>query len=317
MNKFISTLFCCLVVLPLCLRAQGTAFSNCSFESKILGRVMHFSIYLPESYAVSDIEYPVLYLLHGGGDNYKDWLLKGQAAQIADETLGKDGVPEMIIVMPDGVKNWYCNNYTGDFRYEDFFYEELIPYVEQNYRCRTEREYRAISGLSMGGFGCLLYALKHPGKYIACYGMSIGMFSDERALSGGGRPMDGKKWYAEEYFGPLKADGSLPDLWMENNVYRLIKDMPDRQKKKVHFAIEVGDDELNRDQAEVWMLMKENNIPVEVRINDGAHNWIFWRQCLPHALKFVGECFTQQRMFSFTPEEFMEMMKESRKAEKK
>ena len=301
----------------MCIQAQGTAYSNCSLESKILNRTMHFSIYLPESYSTSNIEYPVLYLLHGGGDTYKDWLLKGQAAQIADETLGKSGVPEMIIVMPDGVKNWYCNNYTGDFRYEDFFYEELIPFVEQNYRCRTEREYRAISGLSMGGFGCLLYALKHPDKYIACYGMSIGMFSDDRMLNGGGRPMGNKKWYAEDYFGPLKADGSLPDLYMENNVYRLIKNMPQSQKKKVHFAIEVGDDELNRDQAEVWMLMKDNGIPVEVRINNGAHNWIFWRKCLKHALKFVGECFIQQRMFSFTPEEFKAMMEEQQKAGKK
>lgn len=317
MNKAFFILLFSIVAMPFSMWGKGTAFSNCAFESQILKRTMHFSIYLPESYNTSNIEYPVLYLLHGGGDNYKDWLLKGQAAEIADKTLGRNGVPEMIIVMPDGVKNWYCNDYKNEFRYEDFFFQELIPYVEQHYRCRTECEYRAISGLSMGGFGSLLYALKHPDKFIACYGMSIGVFSDERALNGGGRPLNDKKWYAEDYFGPLKADGSLPDHWMNNSIYQLIKQMSDRQKKKVHFAIEVGDDELNRDQDEVWMLMKENGIPVELRINNGEHNWIFWRQCLPHALKFVGDCFTQKRTFRLSMEEIMDLIKEKEEQVKK
>ena len=77
MNKIVVVLLCWLAVLPMCIQAQGTAYSNCSLESKILNRTMHFSIYLPESYSTSNIEYPVLYLLHGGGDTYKDWLLKG------------------------------------------------------------------------------------------------------------------------------------------------------------------------------------------------------------------------------------------------
>ncbi len=274
---------------------HGIARSDCAFESKYIGQTAHFSIYLPPGYETSTIDYPVLYLLHGGGDNWKDWLLKGQAAAIADRVFADGTVPEMIIVMPDGIRNWYGNDYTGKFRYEDFFFEELIPYVESHFRARTERQYRAISGLSMGGYGALLYALKHPDKFIACYGMSIGMFSNERLLSGGGRPMNGKKWYAEEYFGPLKADGSLPDLWEQNNVYRLIREMPDRQKWQVLFAIECGDDELNRDQSEVWLLMKDCGIPVEVRISDGGHNWALWRRVLPRAIQWSADCFTQER----------------------
>ncbi len=296
--KKIYTLILALLVCSVSF-AQGTAFSNCEFESKYLNQTAHFSIYLPESYETSNIEYPVLYLLHGGGDNWKDWLLKGQAAEIADATMGKNGVPEMIIVMPDGIKNWYCNDYKNEFRYEDFFFEELIPYVESNFRARKERSYRAISGLSMGGYGSLLYALKHTDKFAACYAMSIGVFSDQKALDGGGRPMNGKKWYAEEYFGPLTKDGKLPQYWYDNNIPYLLKNLPDNQKRRVHFAIECGDDELNHDQLEAIMSFKDNNVPMELRISDGGHNWILWRQCLPNAIKFVGDCFIQQRQMSF------------------
>lgn len=146
----------------------------------------------------------------------------------------------------------------------------------------------------MGGRGCLLYSLKHPDMFQACYAMSIGMFSDENAkIDRWGR---GGNWLGEDYFGPLKADGSMPDLWTNNNVYKLIRELPDNQKKSVIYAIELGDDEVNRDQLEVVLAMKENNIPVEFRVIDGGHNWGLWRKSLPKAMKFVGECFLQARI---------------------
>ncbi len=276
---------------------QGTAYNDRVLESKILGQTTHYSIYLPAGYETSKLDYPVLYLLHGGGDNWKDWLLKGQAASIADAAIASGEAPAMIIVMPDGMQNWYNNNADGTFKYEDYFFKELIPNIEATYRCRKEKQYRAISGLSMGGRGCLLYALKHPDMFQACYGMSIGMFGEERAKRPG---FDGtSKWYGEKYFGPLKADGSLPDLWYENDTYRLAKNMPENQKNAVVYAIELGDDEINHDQIDMVMTMKDSKIPVEVRIVDGAHNWILWRQSLPKAMKFVGECFLQARSNPF------------------
>lgn len=271
---------------------QGTAYNDKVLESKILKQTTHYSIYLPPGYETSKLDYPVLYLLHGGGDNWKDWLLKGQAASIADAAINSGEAPPMIIVMPDGIQNWYNNNHDGSFRYEDYFFQELIPHIEATYRCRTEKQYRAISGLSMGGRGCLLYALKHPDMFQACYGMSIGMFMEERAKRPG---RDGSGWYGQSYFGPLKSDGSLPDLWYENDTYTLAKNMPAEQKNAVIYAIELGDDEINHDQISMVMTMKDSQIPVEVRIIDGGHNWVLWRQSLPKAMKFVGECFLQIR----------------------
>lgn len=288
----ISVLFCGFAA-----RSQnGIAYNDRVLESKVLGQTTHYSIYLPAGYETSKLDYPVLYLLHGGGDNWKDWLLKGQAASIADGTIASGDAPPMIIVMPDGMQNWYNNNFDGTFKYEDYFFSELIPHIQATYRVRTEKQYRAISGLSMGGRGCLLYALKHSDMFQACYGMSIGMFGEARAKAQG---RDGSKWYGEKYFGTLKADGSLPDLWYENDTYSLARNMPENKKNAVVYAIELGDDEINRDQIEMVMTMKDAKIPVEVRIIDGGHNWVLWRKSLPNAMKFVGECFIQARSNPF------------------
>lgn len=272
---------------------NGTIYSDRVLESKILKQTTHYSIYLPPGYGTSSIDYPVFYLLHGGGDDWRDWALRGQAAPIADKAILSGTAPAMIIVMPDGIDDWYNNKFDGTFNYEDYFFNELIPHIESTYHCRTEKRYKAISGLSMGGRGCLLYALKHPDKFQACYAMSIGMFSDKNAkVDRWGR---GYSWIGENYFGPLKKDGSLPDSWHENDVYALAKALPENQKKSVIYAIELGDEEVNRDQLEMVLTMKEGHIPVEVRIVDGSHNWELWRKSLPKAMQFVGECFLQSR----------------------
>lgn len=275
--------------------AQGISRNDCTLESKILKTTTHYSIYLPEGYATSGIDYPVLYLLHGGGDNWKDWLLKGQAASIADREMAAGESIPMVIVMPDGMQNLYGNKADGTFNYEDYFFQELIPHIEATYRVRTERQYRAISGLSMGGFGSLLYSVKHPDVFSVCYGMSIGMFGKTRLSSGM------NIGWIEDYFGKRDKNGKFPQAFYDNDVYTLIENMPESQKRMVNFCIECGDDELNRDQSEVFLLMKDKGIPVEVRIADGAHNWIFWRKCLPHALKWASECFIQERMVPMGP----------------
>ncbi len=292
MKKYILSIFTLLIAIS-SFAQHGTAYNDRVLESKVLGQTTHYSIYLPEGYETSTLDYPVLYLLHGGGDNWKDWLLKGQAAAIADETIASGEAPAMIIVMPDGIQNWYNNNHDGTFNYEDYFFEELIPHIESTYRCRTEKSYRAISGLSMGGRGCLLYSLKHPDMFQACYGMSIGMYGEERAKRPG---WGGGQWAGENYFGSLEKDGSLPELWFENDPYTLAKNLPEDQKNAVVYAIEIGDDEMNRDQIEMVLTMKEAQIPVEVRVTDGGHNWVLWRKSLPKAMKFLGECFIQARM---------------------
>ena len=152
--------------------SQSTVFESLSFESNKLGRKVSYSIYLPSDYNTSIRNYPVLYLLHGYTDNETNWIQMGQMKTIADRAIANEEAVPMIIVMPDAWDTWYINQYDGKVPYEDMFFEELIPYMEKTYRIRSDKESRAIAGLSMGGYGSFLYSLHHPDMFCACAPLS-------------------------------------------------------------------------------------------------------------------------------------------------
>jgi S-formylglutathione hydrolase FrmB len=192
----------------------------------------------------------------------------------------------MIIVMPDasGEKRGYPNDVTGDWRYEDFFFEEFMPYVEKTYRIRSEKRFRAVSGLSMGGSGTYYYALHRPD-----------LFSSACPLSSGGA-MAPKEEAIERIFRGSTSDVpiELINQWYErHNVLALIQNIPEEQKKSVRWYIDCGDDDSNRTErnAKVHAAMRANGIPHEFRVRDGAHNWTYWRQALPEVLNFISISF--------------------------
>ena len=142
----------------------GKVYDNLSLKSEILKSERKFAVYLPPDYETSQRNYPVLYLLHGMGDDQTGWIQFGEILRIADKAILEGNATPMIIIMPDANTNriGYFNSINNNWRYEDFFFEEFIPYVEKTYRIKGEKRYRAIAGLSMGGGGSLMYALHHP-----------------------------------------------------------------------------------------------------------------------------------------------------------
>lgn len=134
---------------------SGKVYDNLSLESEILDGERKYAVYLPPDYESSERSYPVLYLLHGAGDDHTGWVQFGEVLHIADMAIREGKATPMVIIMPDantGVRG-YFNNIGNEWRYEDFFFEELIPYVESTYRIKGEKRYRAVAGLSMGGGG--------------------------------------------------------------------------------------------------------------------------------------------------------------------
>src|SRR5688572_2304902 len=164
-----------LMAIPLMATAQsGKVHDNLSVKSKILSMDRKFAIYLPPDYETSQRTYPVLYLLHGGGDDQTGWVQFGEVLNITDKAI-RDGIATpMIIVMPDANtgRRGYFNDVRGDWKYEDFFFQELIPYVEKTYRIKSEKRYRAVAGLSMGGGGSFMYALHRPDLFAAACPLS-------------------------------------------------------------------------------------------------------------------------------------------------
>jgi putative tributyrin esterase len=136
-----------------------------TLQSKALGRAIKYRILLPGNYAASAKRYPVLYLLHGLDGHYEDWTTRTHLEERARRL-------PLLIVMPEGADAWYTNAADGSGRFEDYITEDLIRDVESKYRAIRAGYGRAIAGLSMGGYGAIKIALKHPGTYAAAGSLS-------------------------------------------------------------------------------------------------------------------------------------------------
>jgi len=273
---------------PLLLLAQsgGKVSDNLSIPSKILKMDRKYAIYLPSDYESSGRSYPVLYLLHGAGDDQTGWVQFGEVKNIADKAIQDGKCTAMIIVMPDGNtgQRGYFNSPKGDWNYEDFFFQEFMPTIEKTYRIRAEKRYRAISGLSMGGGGTFMYALHHPELFSSACPLS--------AYTGPVTLEDATDRLKKQY--PDIKDEEIVKYLNNLSATELIKNMPDDQKKAVRWYIDCGDDDfLFEGNCLVHMAMRKKEIPHEFRIRDGAHNWTYWREALPTVLEFVSQAFHQ------------------------
>jgi enterochelin esterase-like enzyme len=275
------------LLLPALLFAQsGKVYDDLTLNSKILKSERKYAVYLPPDYETSGRSYPVLYLLHGGGDDQTGWVQFGEVQNITDKAIKDGTATPMIIIMPDANtgRRGYFNDVKGDWNYEDFFFKELIPYVEKKYRIKSDKHYRAVAGLSMGGGGSFIYALHHPE-----------MFSSACPLSADTGPLtldDARKRLTRD--NPNITDSVVNTYYNRQSVLALVNNMPDDQKKAVRWYIDDGDDDfLYEGNCLVHIAMRKKEIPHEFRIRDGAHNWTYWRASLPNVLEFVSQAFHQ------------------------
>ncbi|MDX1284423.1 MAG: alpha/beta hydrolase-fold protein [Draconibacterium sp.] len=287
MNRIIILLLPVLLYTPfLSFTQSGKVFDNLSMESKILNMERKYAVYLPPDYETSERSYPVLYLLHGATDDQTGWVQFGEVKHIADKTINEGISTSMIIVMPDAdTKQMGYTNAPNGWNYEDFFFEELMPHVEEKFRIRKEKRYRAVAGLSMGGGGTFYYALHRPD-----------LFSSACPLSASTGPLT-----REDVDNQMKRR-KMPDVseekkqqWFEKySVVHLMKTLPEEDLKSVRWFIDCGDDDfLYEGNSLVHITMKKRNIPHEYRVRDGAHNWTYWRQSLPVVLEFISDAFHQ------------------------
>ncbi len=283
MKYLLITLF---FALPFLSRAQtGKVFDNLSMKSEILKMDRKYAIYLPPDYETSQRSYPVLYLLHGSGDDQTGWVQFGEVLRIADKAILEGSATAMIIVMPDADtgQRGYFNDIKNEWRYEDFFFQEFMPFIEKTYKIKAEKHYRAISGLSMGGGGTFVYALHHPELFSSACPLSAScgpLTKDDMGRYTRGNENISKE-QVEKYF-------------KEHSVPEMIRNMPDDQKKAVRWFIDIGDDDfLYEGNSIVHIEMRKREIPHEYRVRDGAHNWTYWRASLPTVLSFVSDAFHQ------------------------
>jgi S-formylglutathione hydrolase FrmB len=153
-----------------------------ALDSQILKHPVHYCVYLPPSYDSSAHrhpaqKYPVLYYLHGLGDNERS-LFNSGGWTLLDDLRQQHKMGEFLIAAPEGGRTFYVNSADGSVLYSDFFLQEFIPLIESKYRIAKGRSNRAISGISMGGYGALRFAFAHPDLFLAVSAQSAALITE-------------------------------------------------------------------------------------------------------------------------------------------
>ena len=255
-----------------------------SVVSAILGEEVAYNLYLPAGFdASADRQYPVIYLLHGLYGTHVDWATAGHMKDIVDELIANGELAPVVIVMPDAGDPDVHNNWNGYFNmpghsYEDFFFLELMPAVENIWKIAGDKQHRAIMGLSMGGGGSTVYAQHHPELFGSCYSMSGWLSADEPDAR---MPKD--KLYIVT---KSVHDNSAIDFVANASPETL------ERLRTVKWFFDCGDDDFILDLTlKMYQTMRDKRVPAELRVRDGWHSWEYWHTALRLSLPFASRNF--------------------------
>jgi len=264
-------------------------------NSKVLKHVVHYCVYLPARYDSAPANqsapqrYPVLYFLHGLGDNERT-LFNSGGWTLLDDLRRQHKIGEFLIVAPEGRSSFYINSADGSVRYSDFVLREFIPHIESKYRIHAGRSGRAISGISMGGYGALRFAFSHPEIFSAASAQSAALITESPqeldAAAHSGTPLG--RVLAEVFGNPID-----PSHWNNNSPFVLAKkNAAGLRKLAIYFncgrddnyGFEKGADALHR------QLQKEN-IPHEYHAYAGDHSLSYFLAHFSEVMQFHSRAF--------------------------
>lgn len=238
-----------------------------------------YSIYLPGGYDENkDKTYPVVYLMHGGGESNTVWQQRGNLCQLADSLIDSGTIGEMIIVCPEANKNNMIYFNAPHWKYEDYFFNELMPYMEKTYRVSKDKKGRAIAGFSMGGGAATVYGVHHPEKFAMVYDIS-GYLRRQHL-----------EWLKHDPSGEWRqqnVEDNNPIIRVQNGTEEEVNAW-----RQVEWVVSVGDQdftiEANMDMVKAF---RSKGIPYSMNVSAGSHDWNFVSKALADALKRAGNAF--------------------------
>ena len=293
-KKILAGLFCACIINVALAQNAGKVIEQIIIKSTILKKDVKYAVYLPPGYTTSNRDYPVVYLLHGYSDDHTGWIQFGEIQHYTDKGISEGIITPMIIIMPNGDSSWYINSYDGRENYEDFFIKEFIPSIEKLYRIKSQKRYRGIAGLSMGGYGALIYSIKYPELFTAAAALSAAVFDDDAMVA-----MPDDVWVQRSFprlFGSgLKGKQRLTKNWYNNSILKIVETKSEDDLNKVRYWIDCGDDDfLTKGNCLLHIALTEKNVQHEFRVRDGVHSWSYWRNGITNALQFIGQSFHQE-----------------------
>jgi S-formylglutathione hydrolase FrmB len=278
-----------LLAVPARCRAASSPTDDCrTVPSQILGRPVNVCVVLPAGYDSSaPRRYPVLYYLHGLFENEHSWIDRG-GQEILEGLLSSGKVGEFIVVLPGAGKSFYVNSYDGRDRYEDFFIQELVPWVDRAYRTLATRETRGIEGDSMGGYGSLHLAMRHSDIFGSASAQSAALIPKIPEPL----PIEGRWGFygriLEQSFGsPLNVK-----YWDKNNPLTLAENPSRFANLKLYFDCGT-DDRYGFNEGAILLdkILTSKAFPHEFHLREGGHGWSYLTQYMQYPLMFHWRIF--------------------------
>ena len=275
-------------------RAQGRV--DCSaLQSHILKRNVHYCVQVPGSYDQKEAsgqpkKFPVLYYLHGLGDNEQSFSRSGGWTLIEDlRAQGKIG--DFLVVAPEGFASFYINSADGSERYSDFFLREFIPFIEKKYRVLPGREARAITGISMGGYGALRFAFAYPELFSAVSAQSAALIletPEQLNAMAQERSQD-----IRDAFAPLLGDPINVGHWQANDPFTLArKNKAALKNTAIYFNCgQIDDYGFEKGAAALDKQLTSEGIAHEYRPYPGGHNVNYFLSHLGEVMEFHSRSF--------------------------
>ena len=279
-----------LVLFSCAISASAQSRIDCNaLKSRILGETVHFCVLLPPSYDSEAKRYPVLYFLHGLGEN-EQTLFKTGGWNLIEDLRQQHKIGDFLIVTPEAKASFYINSADGKVRYSDFFLQEFMPYIEAKYRIQRERKTRAITGISMGGYGALRFAFAYPEMFSAVSAQSAALMTESPqeldAALHAGTPLG--KLLGSVFGNPI----SVPH-WNENNPFSLAKKNKTAIGRQAiyfncgrddEYDFEVGATALDRQ-------LQEEHIKHEFHLYPGNHSASYFGAHIGEVMEFHSKMF--------------------------
>lgn len=252
---------------------HSASVDTVTIYSKAMHKNIKTVVVKPDSYKVlGDKKYPVVYLLHGYGGNYRNWISKvPEIKEMANNY-------QMLIVCPDGaIGSWYFDSpVDSSYRYETFVSQEVPDFIDGTYHTIAHRKARVITGLSMGGHGAMFLAFRHADRFSGCGTMSGALHVSVINIG----------YDVEKRLGDTAVNKKY---WQDWSVLKIIEQYP---KDSLAIIIDCGiqDRIIGMSRAAHEKLLKLN-IPHDYTERPGAHNWTYWRNAIDYQLLFFRKHF--------------------------
>jgi S-formylglutathione hydrolase FrmB len=286
-----------LTLLLLAIPAVAQSRIDCAaLNSHILGRIVHYCVLLPSGYdsdTEKSVHYPVLYFLHGLGDN-EQTLVKSGGWNLVEDLRQQHKIGDFLIVTPEGKASFYVNSADGKVRYSDFFRHEFMPYIESEFRVDRKRRARAITGISMGGYGALRFAFAYPELFSSVSAESAAlMTASPQELDAGMRPGTS----LGRVMGPVFGNPINAAHWKDNSPFVLAKEnriaigslaIYFNCGRDDDFQFEVGAEALHHE-------LDSESIQHEYHLYPGDHSSSYFLSHLGEVMQFHSKQFEKKR----------------------